>query len=288
MLTARTVTTPSAITTTTGALVGRVLHLHDRLQRLAATTGLGPSGPVDAAFSELVALCTSVPDSQAAAVRADPRVAAVERPLRRLCAEGEYLLEAHWAGRIATAGRPTAELERFPYLQNYRDLTALELHIVAGMRPGPLRACVLGSGPLPLTALLTARALGSEVDAVDLDPHATRSAASVLGRLPDGHRVRTHQADARTFTGVARADLVVLAALVGLDPEEKRAAVAAVADRMRPGALLVVRSAHRLRALLYPAVTPEDLTDSAGTLRLLVEIHPLTDVINSVLVAVRT
>lgn len=285
MLTARTV---PAAPTAAGALAGRVLELHDELERLAAGPGgLSPSGPVDAAFSELVGLCAAVPDAVTGAVLADPRVAAVRHRLRQLCAEGEYLLEAHWAGRIAAAGRPPAELDRFPYLANYRDLTALELHTVAGLRPGRLRVCVLGSGPLPLTALLVARALGSAVDAVDLDARATRLAADVLRRLPDGHLVRTHRADARTFAGVARADVVLLAALVGLDTDAKRAVVAAVADRMRPGAVLAVRSAHRLRALLYPPVAPEDLA-AAGTLRPLVEVHPLTDVVNSVVVAVRT
>ncbi|CAA9243328.1 MAG: hypothetical protein AVDCRST_MAG41-1568 [uncultured Corynebacteriales bacterium] len=275
------------------ALVERVLELHGRLDRLDAAGGLEPTGPVNAAFAELVATCLPAPaeDTHAGTVLADPRVSAVLPRLRQLCADGEYRLERSWARRVAAARQPPAELARFPYLDNYRELTALELHAVAGLRPAPgvPRVCVLGSGPLPLTALLTARALGVPVDAVDLAAEATELAAGVLRRVPGGELVRAHRADARAFPDVERADVVVVAALVGLDPGEKRAVLGAVADRMRPGALLVVRSAHRLRALLYPPVAPADLLAAGpGRLRLLAEIRPWNGVVNSLLVALRT
>lgn len=272
------------------ALARAVLALHERLDRLAATAGLEPSTPVDAAFSELVGLCLS-PVDDPDAVLTDPPVAAVLPRLRELCADGEYRLERRWAHRIAAAADPAAELELFPYLDNYRELTALELHAVAGSRPRSRidRVCVLGSGPLPLTALLTARALGRPVDAVDLTAEATGLAAGVLRRSRGGHLVRASQADARTFAGVDRADVVVLAALVGLDPEDKLDVIGAVVDRMRPGTVLVVRSAHRLRTLLYPPVTPAELAAARPRrLRLLAEVHPWSGVVNSLLVAVRT
>ena len=47
-------------------------------------------------------------------------------------------------------------------------------------------------------------------------------------------------------------DVVYLAALVGATREEKEELLVQVAARMREGALLVIRSAHGLRTLLYP------------------------------------
>lgn len=47
-------------------------------------------------------------------------------------------------------------------------------------------------------------------------------------------------------------DVVYVAALVGNTGKEKREIFSAVLKRMRPGALLVVRTAHALRTLLYP------------------------------------
>lgn len=47
-------------------------------------------------------------------------------------------------------------------------------------------------------------------------------------------------------------DVVYLAALVGGTQAEKEAVLVNVVERMREGALLVVRSADRLRTILYP------------------------------------
>jgi nicotianamine synthase len=263
----------------------RIVDLYGQLERLALGPGLEPGGPVDVVFGELVDRCLF--GDFDAVVLSDPRVTALAPRLRTLCAEGEHRLELCWARQVATA---PDTLGAFPYWENYRALTALELHTVAGLRTGPVpeRVCVLGSGPLPLTALLTARQLGLPVDAVDLDPEATALAGDVLLRLPGGERVRPHLADARDFPGVAEADLVVLAALVGSDPARKHAVIASVARRMRPGAVLLVRSAHGLRTLLYPPVGPADLAAAgAGRLRLLAEVHPLHEVVNSLVVAQR-
>ena len=47
-------------------------------------------------------------------------------------------------------------------------------------------------------------------------------------------------------------DLVYLAALVGSSQQDKERLLVGVVERMRVGALLVVRTAHSLRGLLYP------------------------------------
>ena len=52
-------------------------------------------------------------------------------------------------------------------------------------------------------------------------------------------------------------------------------------QHMRPGALLLARSARLLRTLLYPPLT---LNDLAG-FRLLAVLNPYTEVVNSLVVA---
>lgn len=272
-------------------LADRLVALHAGLEALSRAGDLEPGDLADALFTALVEACAHRRDDEAAAVLADPRVNTLVPRLRELCADGEFRLERSWAGRVAAAADPDGELEAFPYLDNYRALTALESGLLAGLGRGaaPERVCVLGSGPLPLTALLTARALEIPVDAVDVDDDATLLARQVLRRLPGGHLVHVHRADARHFPGVADADVVVLAALVGLDPGDKREAIAAVTARMRPGALLAVRSAHRLRSLLYPPVSPDELVAAGGgRLTPLAEVRPFNEVVNSLVVAVRT
>jgi nicotianamine synthase len=48
----------------------------------------------------------------------------------------------------------------------------------------------------------------------------------------------------------------------------------------------VVRSAHGLRSLLYVMVEPGDVAEAAGCMPQVL-VHPLSDVVNSVLVARR-
>ena len=74
-----------------------------------------------------------------------------------------------------------------------------------------------------------------------------------------------------------------MAALVGLDPGDKAAALAHVRARMRPGALVLARSAHSLRGLLYPVL--EVAGGDLGGLDPVAVLHPHTDVVNSVVLA---
>jgi len=78
-------------------------------------------------------------------------------------------------------------------------------------------------------------------------------------------------------------DVVFLAALVGRDDRDKKRLMIDVIGRMRPGSLLVIRSAHSLRRLLYPA-----LRVSMDLLKIgfepLVVVHPYSHIVNSVVV----
>lgn len=79
-------------------------------------------------------------------------------------------------------------------------------------------------------------------------------------------------------------DVVYLAALVGMSQEQKEEITLRVASTMRPGSLLVVRSAAGIRKCLY-------LEFNIATDRLLeklepcLTLHPHNEVVNSVIVA---
>jgi len=264
----------------------RTIHrtLHRLYAGLAAAPTLAPGPDVDALFEELVHLVRHCPGERAEEVLADPRVRALQPHLHRLCADGEYELERAWSARIAASADPWAELARFPYHENYRRLTHLEYHALRGLEPGPpRRLAFLGSGPLPLTSILLAAEFGLAVDNVDVDAEA----AALGGRLAralglDG--LRFHHADVRHFHALADHDVVVLAALAGLDRETKRHLLRHLRTDMAPGALLLVRTSHRLRCLLYPAVEVDDLVGFTPE----IVVQPFNEVINSVIVARRS
>ena len=263
-------------------LCRQILAIHDTL---AALPALEPGPVVNQQFAELVRLCEYRSGEDARHVLRDPRIQAVIPRLRRLCAAGEFALERAWARSIIGAEDPQARLEDFPYRANYEELTTLELHALAGVGLDLLtvhRVCFLGGGPLPLSALLMSRDLGVPVDVVDLSGEATALGAQVAQRVSRSSQVHFHQADAADFDQSSDSDVVVLAALVGLEREAKHRILQTLSARMRTGSMLVIRSSHGLRTLLYPPVELADL----GGWRPLAVLHPLNDVVNSVLIAV--
>jgi len=76
-------------------------------------------------------------------------------------------------------------------------------------------------------------------------------------------------------------DVVFLAALVGMNKEEKVKVIEHLQKHMAPGAVLMLRSAHGPRAFLYPIVEPCDLQG----FEVLSIYHPTDDVINSVVIS---
>lgn len=80
---------------------------------------------------------------------------------------------------------------------------------------------------------------------------------------------------------LAEYEVVYLAALVGMDKQEKNRVIDHLAEYMAPGSLLMLRSAHGARAFLYPVVEAEDLKG----FEVLTVFHPTDEVINSVVIA---
>lgn len=281
---------PGLEVTPAGGLSDRIVRLYEQLSRFG---DLAPAPDVNTLFGELVRICVRADSRAAPLVLADVRVRRLRPDLLRLCSRGESLLEQAWAHRILQAADPWIELGRFTYLQNYQQLSRLELHTLAGAGHVPRprgRICFLGGGPLPLSALLMHRELGVAVDVVDNEPGAAGLARRLLSRLAPGPGLRVSQGDATSAGDMAQllagCDVVVVAALVGRTRDQKRAVLRAVGRAMDPGAYLVVRSAHGLRSLLYAVVEPGDVAEAAGCVPQVL-VHPLGDVVNSVLVARR-
>ena len=258
---------------------GIAITIRDLYLQLAGRGDLRPGPDVDELFGCLVRTVLATPPDVAAHVLADPGVQALAGDLRELCRRGETELERAWSGRIAAGVSPGDELARFPYVDNYRRLVSMELDALAAVTATAQRSIAfVGAGPLPLSALLFARP-GTSVHGFDRDQDAVdraRRTAASLGRSD----VRFDCADA-TAVDLGAYDVVVLAALVGATPAEKRLILGSLAAAMRPGATLLARSADGLRTLLYPAVEP-DVLDGFDLLQV---VHPTGDVINSAVLA---
>ncbi|GAB4084177.1 hypothetical protein GCM10028784_08070 [Myceligenerans cantabricum] len=271
---------PAGTAAAADAVATRLARLTDRL---AGLSSLAPGPETNQLFSAVVRTVTTTPETVARQVGTHAAVTARAERLRALSARGESALEVHWSERITAAPDPRAELQSFPYQDNYRELVDMELALLRRHLTGrsPRSVVVLGCGPLPLTATGYAAGLGVRTVGVDHDRSAVGAARGFVEATGSPATVVAHGDAARV--PLREHEVVVLAALVGTTTQEKTTLLRSLADRMRPGALLLARSARGLRTLLYPEVDPHAMAgfDVLGVR------HPAGDVINSMIVARR-
>jgi nicotianamine synthase len=174
-------------------------------------------------------------------------------------------------------------LRAFPYFRNYMDLSRLEISALAAVRGSAIGSLAfVGSGPLPLTSICLSTLLSPaprRIHNVDSCPRAIALSRELCDRL----RVPLtfEHADARDVV-LDAFDVVVLAGLVGADADEKARILGNVVRSCRQDALLVLRSAHGLRTLLYQELDVARLR--ALGLDVLLVVNPWNDVVNSVVV----
>lgn len=260
---------------TADSIAVAIRRIYDQLE---AQPDLAPSSEVSCLFSALVDIALTTPEHPVD-VLMDPRVDPITSHLRRLCGQGECALESAWAQRILESPDPQLEVERFPYAANYRQLCRMEIGVLASALPTQLsNVGFVGCGPLPLSSMHLAQALEAAVVNIDHDPHVLDVSRQVMNALGVGVSHLLADAERIDYSGF---DVVVLAALVGESDDDKRAIMRHISTSLRPGALLLARSAHGLRELLYPPI-PDDALDCFDKLA---EVHPVNDIVNSVILA---
>ncbi|CAO3599995.1 unnamed protein product [Absidia cylindrospora] len=211
------------------------------------------------------------------------------------------------------------QLSKFIYYGNYVDLTRLECHALLAVGAQLKNIVWIGSGPLPMSSIemmVQHNSTIQRLDNIDMDPEAIAFSSQLNDTLPWPSSLRSrfgyHAMDALVYPDYALADVICLGALVGGGSnsnynenadthddgdddddggEDKLEMIIQVAQKMQPGAWLLVRSAHGLRQLLYPALKPSlhwhTCSRLQGLLEIVLELHPHHDVVNSVLIARR-
>jgi nicotianamine synthase len=192
------------------------------------------SSLIDVDTSEMVDLETTIPLS------------------RRLCAQGETLLERYWAKRfIALPGLSYDRLKLFPYFENYEQLVLMEINTIQQSTPFK-RVTFLGGGPLPLSAIIMAHEYGSYVTVIDSDKEAVAISTKLVSALGLAEYISIVQADAYSYQSTD--PVIILGALVGTSPEEKQQLLNHMASTLPVGCLVVARGVDGCGVLLYPPV----------------------------------
>ncbi|VAH40519.1 unnamed protein product [Triticum turgidum subsp. durum] len=69
----------------------------------------------------------------------------MRQDLIRLCSAAEGLLEAHYSNMLTALDNPLDHLGRFPYFDNYINLSKLEHDLLAGHVAAPARVATTGA-----------------------------------------------------------------------------------------------------------------------------------------------
>ncbi|GMI79389.1 nicotianamine synthase 3, ARABIDOPSIS THALIANA NICOTIANAMINE SYNTHASE 3 [Hibiscus trionum] len=261
-----------------------VRKIRDLYEQISSLSSLEPSEDVNTLFTQLVVTC--IPASLIDVTKLCKDIQDMRSKLIRLCGKAEGHLEDHFSTILASYENPLHHLNIFPYYTNYLKLSQLEFDILIKHFPNvPNKVAFVGSGPLPLTSIVLAsfHLKTTAFDNYDIDPSANSKAIPLVSSDPDlSQRMSFHTTDIIDVTHALKEyDVVFLAALVGMDKDEKVKVIDHLAKYMNPGAILMLRSAHGARAFLYPIVDPCDLRG----FEVLSMFHPTDEVINSVVIA---
>ncbi|KAJ9181819.1 hypothetical protein P3X46_005873 [Hevea brasiliensis] len=262
-------------------LIEKVCEIYEKVSRLE---NLSPSKHVNFLFTQLVHLC--MPHCEIDITKLSERVQEIRSKLIKLCGEAEGLLESHFSTTIGFHENPLHHIRLFPYYSNYLKLVQLEFSMLSkNYSQVPNRIAFVGSGPLPLTSIIlaTKHLRTACFHNYDIDPSANSKALQLISSDPNlSKRMFFHNANIMNVSSSLKEyEVIFLAALVGMDKEEKVKVINHLAEHMAPGAILLLRSAFGARAFLYPVI---DSCDLQG-FEVLSVFHPTDEVINSVIIA---
>lgn len=248
--------------------------LQTTIDEITALDDLRPSPKVNALFTQLVDLVVTLPDEFLIDIDA-------QRMMQQIASSAETEMEIYWANEIINSPQPLETFNSFPYLDNYAKLVAREIAQIEAsgcQLAAQTRILMVGSGPLPMTALELMRQRSVQVDHVDISPIAIALCQQVGRQLniDCGHIL----GDGATAVLDAQYDAILIAGLAGESVEDKQAIVNNMLPALAKDGRLLLRSARGIRSLLYPGVRANDFYG----VRLLSEYHPTDDVINSVFI----
>lgn len=250
--------------------------IKNALAHVQSFDDMTPTPSFNAAVNDLIDKIITLPSEHVQLVTPTLR-----RTVQALVADIEGYRETEWAKRISLDENPAAMLRQFPYMENYERIISREVGLLdaSGLELNKShRMLAIGSGPLPMTALLFHKLRGVVVDQSDIDVHALELGRQVSNALdlPGNYLLGAGE----TLSPDRAYDVIFIAVLAGGSHAEKQAIVTNLLPYLVPNGRLLLRSSKGARSIIYPMVQPDKLTDT----RLLAEAHPNDIVINSSLV----
>ncbi len=199
--------------------------------------------------------------------------------IQKTCSKAEYELEKYWAQEIIHNKNPKKALQRFPYFQNYQQLTQLEWFSLLGCHHNHKHNFLfVGGGPLPLTALILAQKYQQTVTILEKEQEAVHLSQSLINILKMSEQIKIIHTDAQAYSDYGKYSVINIAALAGSALKEKTNIISRIHKYTKNDAHILARSSWGSRKILYKPFPKQDF------LAPVLEIHPQNEIINSVLI----
>lgn len=203
------------------------------------------------------------------------------RELQQICAIAEEKMEKYWSKKIVQAQDARSALSDFLYYLNYKKLTDLEYYLLLSHLPQLQKVLFLGSGALPLTAILLA-GYGVKSVLIERDQEAFMLATQLIKKLGLEHMIELVLTDVMQFSSEEHFDAVWMASLLFTSADADRLLAHLVAHCSFE--VVLIRTVEGMRQLLYQQV-PLALVKKYLTLEL--ELHPKNEILNSILLCTK-
>ncbi len=276
-----------------------IMTVLDAVRILEQQSDLSPKNPIiTKTLTNLVKTLTDdyTPEEEHLILN-DPRVLNMRQRLLDRLSHAEAEMERFWTECFLRHDNLScADLEKFWYWENYDKLVDKEIEEIPiadtyqdyeahrGSRlawthrrsAAPSKgAAFVGSGSLPLSAIIFHLKTGMPVTCVDSDHDACRKAAKLLKKLGLSEKIKTLHADG-TEVDYQRYSTVFIASLI---PNEQKNDIIARVRSVKNPCFIAVRSAERLHTLLYEPFNPDE--GNAAKCRQISKTTHDTDVINT-------
>lgn len=201
--------------------------------------------------------------------------------MRRICGLAEYELEKYWAYKIIRSKLPNKTIKDFPYFKNYELLTDLEWQTLISCDIHKNHTIVfIGSGPLPLTAIMLVEKYYQKLVVVDSSKEACDISSKLIKKLGLQNKISVVCQDGAKYNNYSSFNTIFVAALAGVDENTKCRIFSKIKKCAPEDVHILARSSWGKRKMLYPPVP----LNSYKIFRLVTELRPIDTIINSMVI----
>jgi len=211
-------------------------------------------------FSELKLFIETIPNTAASTLLADPEIKRLIPSIRWLRAKYEIRVEKIQAHELLANNDLAAEINRI-ITMDFVGSSLFEPALSTWMKKSKRRCLVVGSGPLPTTALMLNKAYNLELTCLDRDQESCMISKEICQVVETEYSVQHIVADVYNWLDFSSYDIVFINGLVGVSKEvngetEKNGILQHIRHNLTHNCLLIMRSGYGLARLFYPEVQP--------------------------------